>query len=82
MHDGSQGAFTGLAVHPDVPAGVRQLAELGIRLVALSSGSASIAQRLLSDAGLGDAFEGFLSSGQQAGRRDSHGRSRAREPMF
>jgi 2-haloacid dehalogenase len=53
--------FAGLAVHPDVPDGVRALAALDIRLVTLSNGSASIAQRLLSDAGLDDAFEAFLS---------------------
>jgi 2-haloacid dehalogenase len=53
--------FSGLAVHPDVPGGVRSLAGLGIRLVTLSNGSASIAQRLLADAGLDHAFESFLS---------------------
>jgi 2-haloacid dehalogenase len=58
--------FSGLAVHPDVPGGVRALAEQGIRLVTLSNGSASIAQRLLADAGLDDAFESFLSV-EQAG---------------
>lgn len=58
--------FAALAVHPDVPGGVRALAELGIRLVTLSNGSASIAQRLLSDARLDDAFESFLSV-EQAG---------------
>ncbi|WP_454860043.1 haloacid dehalogenase type II [Promicromonospora soli] len=58
--------FAGLAVHPDVPGGVRALAGLGIRLVTLSNGSASIAQRLLTDAGLDDAFEAFLSV-EQAG---------------
>ncbi|MFD2024619.1 haloacid dehalogenase type II [Promicromonospora aerolata] len=58
--------FAGLAVHPDVPGGVRALADLGIRLVTLSNGSASIAQRLLSEAGLDDAFEAFLSV-EQAG---------------
>jgi 2-haloacid dehalogenase len=58
--------FAGLAVHPDVPGGVRALADLGIRMVTLSNGSASIAQRLLVDAGLDHAFESFLSV-EQAG---------------
>jgi 2-haloacid dehalogenase len=58
--------FSELAVHPDVPGGVRALAALGIRLVTLSNGSASIAQRLLADAGLDHAFESFLSV-EQAG---------------
>jgi len=58
--------FSGLAVHADVPSGVRALAELGIRLVTLSNGSASIARRLLADAGLDQAFEHFLSV-EQAG---------------
>jgi 2-haloacid dehalogenase len=58
--------FSGLAVHPDVPSGVRALAKLGIRLVTLSNGSASIARRLLADAGLDHAFESFLSV-EQAG---------------
>jgi 2-haloacid dehalogenase len=53
--------FAGLAVHPDVPSGVRALADLGIRLVTLSNGAASIARRLLADAGLDHAFESFLS---------------------
>jgi 2-haloacid dehalogenase len=58
--------FTELAVHSDVPGGIRELAELGIRLVTLSNGSASIAQRLLAEAGLDRAFESFLSV-EQAG---------------
>jgi 2-haloacid dehalogenase len=58
--------FSGLVVQPDVPSGIRALAELGIRLVTLSNGSASIARRLLSDAGLDHAFEAFLSV-EQAG---------------
>jgi len=58
--------FSALVVHPDVPGGVRALAQLGIRLVTLSNGSASIAQRLLGDAGLAHAFEAFLSV-EQAG---------------
>jgi 2-haloacid dehalogenase len=58
--------FSGLVVHPDVPSGVRSLAELGIRLVTLSNGSASIAESLLADAGLDHAFESVLSV-EQAG---------------
>jgi 2-haloacid dehalogenase len=53
--------FGELGVHGDVPNGVRALADLGIRLVTLSNGSSTIAERLLTDAGLGDAFESFLS---------------------
>lgn len=58
--------FAELAVHHDVPGGVRDLAEQGIRLVTLSNGSASIARRLLADAGLEQAFEAVLSV-EQAG---------------
>lgn len=58
--------FTELAVHPDVPEGIRALAGLGIRLVTLSNGSSSVARRLLGGAGLEDAFESLLSV-EQAG---------------
>jgi 2-haloacid dehalogenase len=58
--------FLALAVHPDVPAGVGALAELGIRLVTLSNGSASVAERLLGAAGVADRFERLLSV-EQAG---------------
>jgi 2-haloacid dehalogenase len=58
--------FSSLQVHPDVPEGIRALADLGIRLVTLANGSASIARRLLADAGLADAFESYLSV-EQAG---------------
>jgi hypothetical protein len=60
------GGFAGLQVHPDVSEGIRALAELGIRLVTLGNGSASIARRLLADAGLEDAFESCMSV-EQAG---------------
>lgn len=53
--------FSGLAVHPDVPDGIRALSELGIRLVTLSNGSATVAETLLEAAGLGDRFERLLS---------------------
>jgi 2-haloacid dehalogenase len=53
--------FAALDVHPDVTGGLSALTELGIRLVTLSNGSASIAERLLSSAGLDSHFERFLS---------------------
>jgi 2-haloacid dehalogenase len=58
--------FTGLDVHPDVPAGVRVLADRGLRLVTLSNGSTSVAEGLLGRAGLADRFERLLSV-EQAG---------------
>lgn len=55
------GGFADLGVHPDVPDGVRILRRHGLRLVTLSNGSASVADRLLSTAGLRDEFERLLS---------------------
>lgn len=51
----------GLAVHPDVPDGVRALASQGLRLVTLTNGSTSMSERLLGSAGLLDHFERLLS---------------------
>jgi 2-haloacid dehalogenase len=48
-------------VHPDVPGGVRILREDGLRLVTLSNGSADVAGRLLTSAGLRGEFEQLLS---------------------
>jgi 2-haloacid dehalogenase len=53
--------FAALEVHPDVPDGVRALKESGRRLVTLSNGSADIADRLLTNAGLREEFERVLS---------------------
>lgn len=53
--------FMDLAVHPDVVEGVNSLADLGIRLVTMSNGSAGVAQRLLGAAGIADRFEHLLS---------------------
>lgn len=53
--------FTGLDVHPDVPTGVCALSDLGIRLVTLSNGAASVAETLLERAGVRDRFERLLS---------------------
>jgi 2-haloacid dehalogenase len=50
-----------LRCHADVVEGVRALSRLGIRLVTLSNGSATIARRLLNDAGVADLFEQMLS---------------------
>jgi 2-haloacid dehalogenase len=58
--------FAVLQVHPDVPEGIRALDDLDIRLVTLSNGSASVAQRLLAGAGVEDRFERLLSV-EQAG---------------
>lgn len=55
------GGFTALPVHPDVPDGVRALRAAGLRLVTLSNGSTSVAQRLLETAGLRDDFEALMS---------------------
>jgi 2-haloacid dehalogenase len=53
--------FAGLDVHPDVPDGVRALQDLGVRLVTLSNGSASVAEALFDRAGIRSHFEALLS---------------------
>lgn len=53
--------FGGLGVHADVGPGVRRLAGLGIRLLTLSNGSASVAEGLLTRAGIRGEFEALLS---------------------
>jgi 2-haloacid dehalogenase len=53
--------FMSLSVHPDVPEGIVALSEAGLRLVTLSNGSSSVADRLLTGAGLRDAFETLLT---------------------
>lgn len=60
------GGLAALEVHPDVLPGLQALSELGIRLVTLSNGSASVAERLLEGAGISDRFERLLSA-EQAG---------------
>lgn len=59
--DHVMGGLAGLGLHPDVPQGIRALAAAGFRLITLSNGSARIAEQLLSDAGIRDAFESLLS---------------------
>jgi 2-haloacid dehalogenase len=53
--------FLELPVHPDVPDGVRALRAAGHRLVTLSNGAASVADALLTRAGIRDQFEALLS---------------------
>ena len=55
------GGMTGLRVHQDVPDGIRALATAGFRLLTLSNGSAEIAGKLFSDAGIRDEFQSLLS---------------------
>lgn len=59
--------FAGLPVHADVPDGISELDRLGIRLVTLSNGSASVAEGLLTRAGIREHFERLLTV-EDAGR--------------
>jgi 2-haloacid dehalogenase len=53
--------FAGLPVHPDVPDGIRALADAGIPLVTLSNGSSTVAEALFDRAGIREYFEALLS---------------------
>ncbi len=53
--------FGGLDVHPDVPGGMRALADAGSRLITLTNGSAESTAGLLDRAGLGNLVERCLS---------------------
>ena len=53
--------FANLSVHPDVPDGVRILRQHDLRLVTLTNGSAGVADRLLTKAGIRGEFEQLLS---------------------
>jgi 2-haloacid dehalogenase len=53
--------FAQLAVHPDVPDGVRALRRSGRRLVTLTNGSTQVAERLFTGAGIREEFEALLS---------------------
>lgn len=53
--------FGTLAVHPDVPAGLRAIAEQGLRVVTLSNGATWVAEGLLERAGIRDTVEAVLS---------------------
>ncbi len=54
-------AFGSLHVHDDVPDGLRDLSEAGIRLVTLSNGPSAVAGALLERAGVSDLLEDLLS---------------------
>ena len=53
--------FARLAVHADVPDGIRALRGRAIGLVTLSNGSAAVAEALFDRAGIGDHFERLLT---------------------
>jgi 2-haloacid dehalogenase len=53
--------FADLDVHPDVVDGVHALKALDFRLATLSNGSTSVADKLLTTAGLRDHFDSVLS---------------------
>lgn len=59
--DHVMGGLNDLGVHPDVPEGIRDLAAAGFRLMTLSNGSAGIAGKLFTDAGIRASFESLLS---------------------
>lgn len=56
--------FSELSVHEDVPDGVRALRRAGLTLVTLSNGAASVAEGLLTRAGLREEFAHLLSVDQ------------------
>jgi 2-haloacid dehalogenase len=53
--------FGMLELHPDVASAVARLNEDGLRIVTLSNGATSVADRLLTSAGIRDRFERLLS---------------------
>jgi 2-haloacid dehalogenase len=53
--------LSSLDVHPDVVEGVPALRELGIGLVTLSNGATTLAEQLLTRAGIREAFDQLLS---------------------
>jgi 2-haloacid dehalogenase len=53
--------FAALELHPDVAPGIDRLHEDGFRLVTLSNGAASVADRLLTSAHVRDRFERLIS---------------------
>lgn len=56
--------FAELDVHPDVPDGMRRLADTGVRMATLTNGAAEVAVGLLERAGLGEFVERCFSVDQ------------------
>lgn len=71
--DHVMGGMKALEVHPDVPEGIRTLTAEGFRLVTLSNGSAQIAGKLFSDAGIRDEFETLLTVEDAAAWKPARG---------
>ena len=55
------GGFSALPLHPDVAPGLRALADAGVRVAALTNGSASVNRAALDEAGVGDLVDPVLS---------------------
>ena len=53
--------FAELAVHPDVPDGMRKLHDAGIRMVTLTNGSSAMSEGMLARAGVLDLLEDRMS---------------------
>lgn len=53
--------FGALALHPDVPDGLRLLSDAGIRLVTLTNGSTALAEKMFAAAGADSCFERLMS---------------------
>lgn len=54
-------AFASLPIHPDVEEGITLLREAGMRVAALTNGSADTTRKMFAHAGLEDAIEKFIS---------------------
>ncbi len=54
-------AFSTLPVHPDVAEGIALLRDGGIRVAALTNGSAKTTRKMFAGAGLADSIEKFIS---------------------
>ncbi|MEO7168438.1 MAG: haloacid dehalogenase type II [Chthoniobacterales bacterium] len=54
-------AFATLPVHPDVPEGIELLRQAGLRVAALTNGSAETTRKMFTNAGLENSIEKFIS---------------------